>query len=72
MLKGSFKSLWNRAVLFVGGVWLVLVFLVWETNQLATALDRQIFLAVVVCGFLFTYLSGFVIEARHKKKQAGR
>lgn len=72
MLKGSFKSLWNRAVLFVGGVWLVLVFLVWETNQLETAQDRQIFLAVVVCGFLCTYLLGFVIEARHKKKQAGR
>ena len=71
MLNGTFKKLWNRSILLIGIIWAVLVFLIWETDQLVTAQDRWIFLTVVVFGFLLVYISGFVIEARHKKKQSG-
>jgi len=72
MLKGSFKSLWNRAVFFVGILWFVLVYLVWNSGQLETAADRSVFAAVVIAGFLLVYVSGFLIESRHRKKQAGQ
>ncbi|ASQ89722.1 hypothetical protein CHL67_01215 [Prosthecochloris sp. GSB1] len=71
MLKGSFKSLWNKAVFFVGIVWLALVYLVWNSGQLETAGDRSVFIAVVIGGFVLVYVSGFLIESRHRKKQAG-
>ena len=71
MLNGSFSGLWNRALLIMGAVWAVLVFLIWESNQLETAVDRQVFLTVVVAGFLVVYFSGFVINARNRKKRTG-
>ena len=70
MLNGTFKGLWNKAVLLMGALWAVLVFMIWESNQLATAADRQIFLTVVICGFLVVYVSGFLIEVRNRKKNA--
>lgn len=70
MLNGTFKGLWNKAVLLMGALWAVLVFMIWESNQLATAADRQIFLTVVICGFLVVYVSGFFIEVRNRKKNA--
>ncbi len=70
MLNGTFKGLWNKAVLFMGILWAALVFMIWESGQLVTSFDRQIFLAVVVIGFLIIYVSGFYVEARHRKKRA--
>lgn len=52
----------------MGGLWAVLVFLIWNSNQLPTTIDRQIFLVVIVCGYFLVYFSGFFIEARHRKK----
>ncbi|PWW82466.1 hypothetical protein CR164_05610 [Prosthecochloris marina] len=68
MLNGSFKGLWNKAMFLMGGLWAVLVFLIWNSNQLPTTIDRQIFLVVIVCGYFLVYFSGFFIEARHRKK----
>ncbi len=70
MLKSGFKTMWNRAVLFMGVLWAVLVFMIWESGQLPTADDRRIFLTVVAGGFIVVYISGFVIEARNRKKKA--
>ncbi len=70
MLNGSFKGLWNKAMLFMGALWAVLVFMIWESNQLETAADRLVFLTVVISGFLVIYVSGFFIEARNRKKSA--
>ncbi|MBC8524845.1 MAG: hypothetical protein ISR54_00555 [Chlorobium phaeobacteroides] len=70
MLVGSFKSLWNRAVFYVGLGWLVLIALIWNTDQLATSADRQIYIGVIAAGFLLVYVSGFIIEAMYKRKQA--
>ncbi len=70
MLVGSFKGLWNKAVFYVGLGWLVLIIMIWNTDQLAGTDDRLIFLAVIVGGFLITYAFGFVIEAMYKRKQA--
>lgn len=72
MLNSDFNGLWNRAALLMGALWAVLVFMIWETNQLETAGDRQVFLTVVIGGFLLTYVSGFVIATRNKKKKTGR
>ena len=58
MLNGDFNGLWNRAVLIMGALWAVLVFMIWETNQLETAGDRQVFLTVVIGGFLVVYQIG--------------
>ncbi len=68
MLNGSFKGLWNKAMFIMGGLWAVLIFLIWNSNQLPTTIDRQIFLVVIVCGYLLVYSFGFFIEARHRKK----
>ncbi len=70
MLVGSFKSLWNKAVLYIGLGWLVLIALIWNTDQLATQVDRQIFVGVIAAGFLLVYVFGFIIEAMYKRKQA--
>ncbi len=70
MLVGSFRSLWNKAVLYVGLGWLVLIVLIWNTDQLSTSADRQIYLTVIAGGYLLVYVFGFVIEAMYKKKQA--
>ncbi|MDT9547728.1 MAG: hypothetical protein RI826_10400, partial [Chlorobium phaeovibrioides] len=69
-LVGSFRSLWNKAVLYVGLGWLVLIVLIWNTDQLSTSADRQIYLTVIAGGYLLVYVFGFVIEAMYKKKQA--
>ncbi|MCW8795763.1 MAG: hypothetical protein OQK67_01710 [Chlorobium sp.] len=71
MLNGSFKSLWNRAVFSMGGLWAVLVYMIWESGQLTTVVDRQVFMTVIVCGFLVIYFSGFVIAKRNSKKKQG-
>lgn len=71
MLNGSFKGLWNKAVFFMGALWALLVFMIWESGQLVTSFDRQIFFAVVISGFLVVYVSGFFVEARNRKKKAG-
>jgi len=69
MLVGNFTSLWNRAVFGVGLGWLVLVFLIWQSGQLETSADRAVFAAVLVAGFLVTYIFGFILEARYNKKK---
>ena len=71
MLKGSFKGLWNKAIFFMGVLWFILVYMIWDSGQLVTATDRQIFMTVVLVGFLLVYVFGFLIESLHKKKQAG-
>ncbi len=71
MLNGSFKGLWNKASLFMGVLWVALVYMIWESGQLHTLQDRVIFLSVVIIGFIAVYISGFLVEAQHKKKKAG-
>ncbi len=70
MLNGSFKGLWNKAVLFMGILFAVLVYMIWGSGQLHTPQDRVVFLSVVIIGFIAVYLSGFFVEAQHKKKNA--
>jgi len=48
----------------------VLIVLIWNTDQLSTSADRQIYLTVIAGGYLLVYVFGFVIEAMYKKKQA--
>jgi len=69
MLLGSFTKLWNMAVFSVGLGWLVLVYVIWESGQLASAMDRQIYLVTIIAGFLVIYAGGFLIEALHLKKK---
>ncbi len=72
MLKGTFKGLWNKAIFFMGALWFILVYMIWDSGQLVTAADRWIFMTVVLAGFLLVYVSGFLIESLHRKKQAGK
>lgn len=69
MLSYSFKTLWNRTYMFVGPLWLILVYFIWGSGQLKTPQDQIIFLSVVVPGFILTYISGFIIEKWHKNKK---
>ena len=69
MLNGTFRGLWNKALLLMGALWALLVFMIWESNQLETAGDRLVFLTVVISGFLVIYFSGFVIEVFDRKKK---
>jgi hypothetical protein len=71
-MKYSFKQLWNRAFLFVGPGWSVLVWMVWSSGQLVTIGDKINFLGIVIPGFLIVYSSGFFIEGWHEKKKRGR
>jgi len=67
-MNNSFKSLWNKMFLFVGPVWFLLVWMIWSSGQLKTAADQQIFLGLVIPGFILIYVSGFLIQKRHAKK----
>ena len=69
MLLGSFAKLWNIAVFSVGAGWLVLVSIVWNSGQLATVTDSQVFFFVLMAGFLLIYSGGFLINARHRNKK---
>lgn len=69
MSLGSFTKLWNIAVFSVGAGWLALVYIIWDSGQLATVTDRQIFLFVIMIGFLLIYFGGFLIDALHRKKK---
>ncbi|AOS84618.1 hypothetical protein BIU88_11015 [Chlorobaculum limnaeum] len=71
MLSGSFAKLWNIAVFSVGLGWLILVYIIWESGQLVAAIDRQIYLVVILAGFLLIYAGGFLIEGLHLKKNKG-
>jgi len=64
----SFKTLWNAMFVFVGPLWFALVWMIWDSGQLATPSDRTIFLALVIPGFILIYLMGFLIQKRHAKK----
>ena len=68
-MKHSFKELWNRAFLFVGPCWYLLVWMIWSSGQLVTMAEKITFLAVVVPGFILVYCSGFFIEGWHEKKK---
>lgn len=68
-MKYSFTTLWNITFLFTGPVWALLVWMVWDSGQLQSEMDRTIFLSVIIPGFIAIYLSGFLIESWHKKKQ---
>lgn len=67
-MNNSFNSLWNKMFLFVGPVWFLLVWMIWSSGQLQTAADQQIFLTLVIPGFILIYVSGFLIQKRHAKK----
>jgi len=71
-MNNSFKTLWNRAFLFVGPSWSLLVWMIWSSGQLETFSDKLTFLAMVIPGFLLVYASGFFIEQWHEKKQRAR
>ncbi len=72
IMKYSFKSLWNRAFLFVGPGWYFLVWMIWSSGQLQSIGDRITFLCIVIPGFLIIYSSGFLIEGWHEKKKKDR
>ena len=67
----SFKTLWNRMFLVTGPVWFVLVWMIWSSGQLKSAVDQKYFLGLVIPGFMLIYLSGFLIQKRHAKKLQG-
>jgi hypothetical protein len=67
-MNNSFKSLWNKMFLFVGPVWFLLVWMIWSSGQLKTAADQQMFLGLVIPGFILIYVSGFLIQKRHARK----
>lgn len=69
MLSYSFKTLWNRTYFFVFPLWVVLVYFIWGSGQLATMQDQIVFFGIVVPGFMLTYISGFLIEKWHKNKK---
>lgn len=69
MLSGSFTKLWNTAVFSVGAGWVVLVYFIWDSTQLVTMADRQVFLVVMSVGFLVVYAGGFIIDGHHRKKK---
>jgi hypothetical protein len=64
----NFKSLWNKMFLIVGPVWFFLVWMIWSSGQIKSAADQQIFLGLVIPGFILIYVSGFLIQKRHAKK----
>ncbi|NTU54608.1 MAG: hypothetical protein HGA97_13165 [Chlorobiaceae bacterium] len=64
----SFTTLWNRLFLMVGPVWALLVWMIWTSGQLRTPAHQQIYLGLVIPGFILIYLSGFLIQKRHAKK----
>ncbi|NTV92550.1 MAG: hypothetical protein HGA72_04530 [Chlorobiaceae bacterium] len=68
-MKYGFTTLWNITFAFVGPAWLVLVWMIWSSGQLKTPDEQMIYLALVIPGFVVIYLSGFIIERRHNKKQ---
>ncbi|MBV5303042.1 MAG: hypothetical protein JZU70_02400 [Chlorobium sp.] len=68
----SFKRLWNRAFLFVGPAWFLLVWMIWSSGQLITVADKITFIGIVIPGFLIVYSTGFFIEGWHEKKKRGR
>ncbi len=68
-MKYNFKQLWNRAFLFVGPAWSLLVCMIWFSGQLVTISDKIIFLCIVIPGFLVVYSSGYFIEGWHEKKK---
>jgi hypothetical protein len=68
----SFKRLWNRAFLFVGPAWFLLVWIIWSSGQLITVADKITFIGIVIPGFLIVYSTGFFIEGWHEKKKRGR
>jgi len=68
----SFKRLWNRAFLFVGPAWFLLVWMIWSSGQLITVADKITFIGIVIPGFLIVYTTGFFIEGWHEKKKRGR
>jgi hypothetical protein len=67
-MNNSFKTLWNRLFLVTGPVWFLLVWMIWSSGQLKTAEDHNIFLSLIIPGFILIYLSGFMIQKRHAKK----
>ncbi|ABL66017.1 hypothetical protein [Chlorobium phaeobacteroides] len=68
-MKYGFTSLWNIMFAYVGPSWLLLVWMIWSSGQLKTPDDHMIYLAFVIPGFVVIYLSGFIIERWHNKKQ---
>jgi hypothetical protein len=68
----SFKQLWNRAFLFIGPGWYLLVWMIWSSGQLVTVADKMTFIGIVIPGFLIVYTSGFFIERWHHKKKTAR
>ncbi len=67
----SFKTLWNRMFAIVTPVWALLAWMIWSSGQLATPQHQALYLFIVVPGFLFIYLSGFMIRNRHARKRKG-
>lgn len=64
-----FSMLWNAMFLFMGPLWFLLCWMIWESEQLQSVEDKLIYLVIVIPGFFAVYLSGFFIERWHKKKQ---
>ena len=60
IMKYSFKSLWNRAFLFVGPGWYFLVWMIWSSGQLQSIGDRITFL--VSEPFLPKVKNAFILE----------
>lgn len=70
-MNHSFSKLWNMMFVFVGPVWAVLVWMIWSSGQLRTTTDQQLFLFLIIPGFILIYFSGFLIQKRHAKKLQG-
>jgi hypothetical protein len=70
MLKGSFTELWNKAMIYTGSGWLVLVCMIWVSRHFIDSGERIVFVSVLVAGYVAVYILGFYIKRRHFGKAA--
>jgi purine-cytosine permease-like protein len=70
MLKGSFPELWNKAMIYTGSGWLVLVCMIWVSGHFTDNVERIVFVSVLLSGYIAVYMLGFYIRRRHSRKAA--
>lgn len=70
MLKGSFTELWNKAMIYTGSGWLVLVCMIWLSGHFTDSGEQIVFVSVLAAGYVAVYVLGFYIKHRHSEKTA--
>ncbi|WP_233120944.1 hypothetical protein [Chlorobium sp. KB01] len=68
MLKGSFTELWNKAMIYTGSGWLVLVCMIWVSGHFTDNVERIVFVSVLAAGYIAVYMLGFYIKRQHSGK----